>query len=296
AAARPLPASRWRVGRAGGAANSPRPCVPPARRGPRSPRSRRSDGSRSSHLRSRLPNLQLVPGAPLSSELLASERITPAPPRRHPAIRCPRLDGRAAVKGPASRRARMPDSRVRRESAPSAVNGALAVEERDGQTVELLVGRLRYDLVDDFNIWIAPQPTSDRIAHRLPIARHRGGKDLNAREMRHSCLRHRRPSPTPAEQRRGKSPRGAADLARSLRSGPCRGCISPPTGEIENLRPQGSPVSSKVYGNIVHAPEAACKRFGGDRADLRQAPGRACRRSFARAQAVARERNSAMAW
>src|SRR5258708_36787388 len=61
---------------------------------------------------------------------------------------------------------------------------ALAVEKRDRQAVELLVGALRDDLVDDLELLVLRQPAGDGVAHRLPVARQRGGKNLHAGEWR----------------------------------------------------------------------------------------------------------------
>src|SRR5436190_14863952 len=59
---------------------------------------------------------------------------------------------------------------------------ALAVEKRDRQAVELLVGALGDDLVDDLQLWIVVQPAGDVVAHGFAVARQRGGEDLHAGE------------------------------------------------------------------------------------------------------------------
>src|SRR5690349_2050187 len=67
----------------------------------------------------------------------------------------------------------------------AALPGALslvAVEERDGQTVKLLVRGLRDDLVHDLHGGVLLQPLGDVLAHVLAIARERGGEHLDARE------------------------------------------------------------------------------------------------------------------
>src|SRR5205807_6156527 len=60
---------------------------------------------------------------------------------------------------------------------------ALAVEERDRQAVELLVGALGDDLVDDLQLLVVAQPAGDVVAHRFAVARQRGGEDLHAGEL-----------------------------------------------------------------------------------------------------------------
>src|SRR5690606_12712454 len=44
-----------------------------------------------------------------------------------------------------------------------------AIEERDGQAVELGVGRLGHDLVDDLHVGVATDPLRDRLPQRLPL-------------------------------------------------------------------------------------------------------------------------------
>src|SRR5258705_11065144 len=60
----------------------------------------------------------------------------------------------------------------------------LAVEERDGQAGEFLVGRLRHDLVHDLDLLVLVQPARNRVAHVLPIPGQRGGEDLHSSEVR----------------------------------------------------------------------------------------------------------------
>src|SRR5690242_15871603 len=45
------------------------------------------------------------------------------------------------------------------------------VEERDGQAVELGIGRLRDDLVDDLVVLIGPDPVRDDLAEELALLR-----------------------------------------------------------------------------------------------------------------------------
>src|SRR5438128_4046671 len=60
---------------------------------------------------------------------------------------------------------------------------ALAVEERDRQAVEFLVGRLRDDFVHDLDLRVLLYPAGDVVAHLLAVAGERGGKNLHAGEL-----------------------------------------------------------------------------------------------------------------
>src|SRR5690606_7977738 len=53
------------------------------------------------------------------------------------------------------------------------------------QAVELLVGGLRDDLVEDLHVRILANPPRDVLAHVLAIARQRGREDLHPGEMVH---------------------------------------------------------------------------------------------------------------
>src|SRR2546421_8741370 len=60
---------------------------------------------------------------------------------------------------------------------------ALAVEERDRQAVEFLVGRLRDDLVLDLDLRVLLYPAGDVVAHLLAVGGERGGKNLHAGDL-----------------------------------------------------------------------------------------------------------------
>src|SRR5205814_5414079 len=105
-------------------------------------------------------------------------RPGPPPPPRRAAWR------RQAISRRASGAARLTTSGCGgswQDSKPSGPR-ALAVEERDRQAVELLVGALGDDLVDDLQLLVLVQPAGDVVAHRLAVARERGGEDLHAGE------------------------------------------------------------------------------------------------------------------
>src|SRR3954469_11085278 len=60
---------------------------------------------------------------------------------------------------------------------------ALAVEERDRQAVEFLVGRLGDDLVHDLHLRVVLHPAGDVVAHLLAVAGQGGGEDLHSGEL-----------------------------------------------------------------------------------------------------------------
>src|SRR6185295_2340553 len=70
----------------------------------------------------------------------------------------------------------------------------LSVEQRDRQTVELLVRRLGDYPVDDLHVLVVLEPPGDRLTHLLAVPRQRGREDLDPREYR---LRHAPPRPWP---------------------------------------------------------------------------------------------------
>src|SRR5438874_11904967 len=76
----------------------------------------------------------------------------------------------------------------RRDSEKQAsLRGSLArgvlVEDGDGEAMELTIGRLRHDLVDDARMGVGPDPVGDVLAQLLALTGLRSGKHLHASKI-----------------------------------------------------------------------------------------------------------------
>src|SRR6185312_11916432 len=68
-------------------------------------------------------------------------------------------------------------------SARGQASALRLVEERDGQAVELRIGALGDDLVDDVVVGVRPDPVRDDLAQELALLRLRRREDLHARHI-----------------------------------------------------------------------------------------------------------------
>src|SRR5512133_3647149 len=100
----------------------------------------------------------------------------------------------------------------------ASASGALPEEQHDGEAVELVVGRLRHDLVQHLDVGVRLEPARDRLAELLALLRLGRGEDLHPGEMHRDLLstRPRRPSTRSTKWESCRGVKGCQTSGRAL--------------------------------------------------------------------------------